>query len=445
MRYIPNTPEDRRGMFDEMGVRGFDELISDIPEHLRLKAPLDIPKALSEYELLTELGAMAGENSDASKNACFLGGGAYDHFIPSVVQHIVSRSEYSTSYTPYQAEVSQGTLQAAFEYQSMVCELTGMDVANASMYDGASATAEAALMAQRLTKRDEVAISTTVHPNYRRTLRTYLHGLGAPILDIPYSATEGVADLDALAADITEKTACVILQYPNFFGCVEDIAEAVRLAHAKGALVVAVVDPISLGLLKSPGELGVDIAVGEGQGMGKTLSYGGPYLGFFASREANIRQMPGRLVGETKDANGKRGYVLTLQAREQHIKRERATSNICTNEALVALMATVYMAAMGRHGIRKVAELCLRKASYAMDELVNLPGAGRAFSAPFCKEFVVKTKKGVSAVNKRLLKDRIIGGLDLGTYYPELKNHSLIAVTEKRTKDEIGRLVKGFR
>ena len=369
MRYIPNTPEDREEMLKAIGAVGFGELISSIPDALLLKAPLDLPPALSEHELLSEMEAMAKLDADSDSRVCFLGGGAYDHFIPSVVGHIASRSEFYTSYTPYQAEVSQGTLQAAFEYQTMVCELTGMGAANASMYDGASAMAEAALMAQRLTKRDETAVSMAVHPNYRKTLRTYLRGIKAGVLEIPYHAGEGTTDLTALSEDVTDKTACVIVQYPNFFGCVEDLPAAGRIAKEKGALLVVVCDPIALGILKSPGELGTDIVVGEGQPLGKTLSFGGPYLGLFACREEHLRQMPGRVVGETRDANGKRGYVLTLQTREQHIKRERATSNICTNEALVALMAAVYMAAMGRHGMRKVAELCLQKSHYAVDAL----------------------------------------------------------------------------
>ncbi|MBI5191567.1 MAG: aminomethyl-transferring glycine dehydrogenase subunit GcvPA [Nitrospirae bacterium] len=444
MRYIPNTPDDRTAMLAAIGAGSFAELISGVPAELLLKAPLRLPPALTEPELMSELGAMAASNVDTASNACFLGAGAYDHFIPSVIGHLATRAEFATSYTPYQAEVSQGTLQATFEYQSMVCELTGMEAANASMYDGASATAEAALMAQRVTKRAEVAVSTAVHPHYRKALRTYMRGIGSPVLELPYSSGEGVTDLDAMRADVTGSTAAVIIQYPNFFGCIEDVAEAAKIAHDKGALLVVIADPIALGLLKSPGELGADIAVGEGQPLGKSLSFGGPYLGLFACREEHLRQMPGRVVGETVDAIGKRGYVLTLQAREQHIKRERATSNICTNEALIALMAAIYMAAMGKSGIRRVAGLCVQKSHYALDELVKRPGVTRAFSAPFFKEFAVKTAKGVGPVNKRLLKQNIIGGLDLGAHYPELKGRMLVAVTEKRTKEEIDRLAGCF-
>jgi len=444
MRYIPNTPEDKKEMLDQAGAGDFSELLASIPDGLLVKAPLDIPPALSEQELMAELKEMASENADASRHACFLGGGAYDHFIPSVVRHLASRSEFVTSYTPYQAEVSQGTLMAAFEYQTMVCGLTGMGAANASMYDGASATAEAALMAQRITGRMETAVSAAVHPNYRKVLRTYRRGIKSPVTEIPYSREEGITDLDALSQDIDDTTASVIVQYPNFFGCVEDLSRAAGIAHSKGALLIAVADPIALGILKSPGELGADIVVGEGQALGKSMSFGGPYLGLFACKDEYLRQMPGRIIGETRDADGKRGYVLTLQVREQHIKRERATSNICTNEALMALIAAVYMSAMGKHGIRKAAELCLLKSHYAADGLTRKPGVSLAFFAPFFKEFVLKIPGKVAALNKKLLKNGILGGLDLGAYYPELDRHVLLAVTEKRTKEEIDRLAGCF-
>lgn len=444
MRYIPNTPEDRKLMLDAIGAADFGELVAGIPESLRLKGPLNLPPALDEMALMSELHRLADMNADTAHHACFLGAGAYDHFIPSVVGHLASRSEFLTAYTPYQAEVSQGTLQTTFEFQSMVCELTGMDAANASMYDGASAMAEAAMMAQRVTKRTEVIVSTAVHPHYRRVMRTYMSGLKPPVVEVPYNETEGTTDLAALAEDITEGTACVIIQCPNFFGCIEDLAEVAEIAHKRGALLVAVTDPIALGLLKSPGELGADIVVGEGQPLGSSLSYGGPYLGLFACRSDHIRQMPGRVVGETTDANGKRGYVLTLQAREQHIKRERATSNICTNEAHVALVAAIYMAAVGKRGIGKLAELCVRKSHYAMEELKKKPGVRPAFTAPFFKEFAVRLDREPVEVNRALLEKKIIGGLDLGGYYPELSGRMLIAVTEKRTKAEIDALAWCF-
>ena len=444
MRYIPNTPEDRKLMLDAIGAADFGELVAGIPESLRLDGPLNLPPALDEMALMAELHRLADMDADTAHHACFLGAGAYDHFIPSVVGHLASRSEFLTAYTPYQAEVSQGTLQATFEFQSMVCELTGMDAANASMYDGASAMAEAAMMAQRVTKRTEVVVSTAVHPNYRRVMRTYMSGLKTPVVEVPYSETDGTTDLAALAEDITDDTACVVIQYPNFFGCIEDLAAAADIAHKRGALLVAVIDPIALGLLKSPGELGADIMVGEGQSLGKGMSFGGPYLGLFACRNEHIRQMPGRVVGETTDLHGKRGYVLTLQAREQHIKRERATSNICTNEAHVALVAAIYMAAMGRHGIGKVAELCVRKSHYTMEELKKRPGVKPAFTAPFFKEFAVSLDREPGEVNRVLLEKKIIGGLDLGAYYPELAGRMLIAVTEKRTRAEIDALAGCF-
>ena len=440
MRYIPNTDSDRDEMLKVIGVDRFDALIRDIPPELVLRGPLALPPAASEFDLTAELGKMAESDADASKYACFLGGGAYDHFIPSVVSHLASRSEFVTSYTPYQAEVSQGTLQATFEYQSMVCELTGMGAANASMYDGASAMAEAALMAQRITKRGEVAVSTAVHPNYRAVLKTYMRGIKSAVFENPYLPGVGTTDLDSLAADITENTACIIIQYPNFFGCIEDLAAAADIAHAKGALLVVVADPVALGLLKSPGESGADIVVGEGQSLGKSLSFGGPYLGLLACREEHVRQMPGRVVGETRDVKGNKGYVLTLQTREQHIKRERATSNICTNEALVALTSSVYLSAMGREGLRQAGELCVRKSHYALETLLAGSGVKPEFSAPFFKEFVLSVKGGVARLDRRLLKKGIVGGLDLGVYYPELEGRVLIAVTEKRTKSEIDAL-----
>ncbi len=429
-------------MLDAAGVREFKDLIREIPEGLLLKEPLSLPPALSEMDLMAELKEIAALNADASEYACFMGGGAYDHFIPSAVRSITSRSEFATSYTPYQAEASQGTLQAAFEYQSMVCELTGMGAANASMYDGASAMAEAALMAQRLTKRREVAVSRAAHPNYRQALKTYMRGVKSPVVEIPCDAVSGTTDMQALVQDIGADTAAVIIQYPNFFGCIEDLKTAAQTAHEKGALLVAAIDPVALGILKSPGELGADIVVGEGQGLGKSMSFGGPYLGIFACREDFIRQMPGRIVGETKDRRGNRGYVLTLQTREQHIKRERATSNICTNEALVALTAAVYLSLMGGRGLREAASLCLQKSHYALDELKK-KGIKPAFNAPFFKEFAVSVKD-IKTLNKRLLKSNIIGGLDLGDYYPELSGRMLIAVTEKRTRAEIDRLVSSF-
>jgi glycine dehydrogenase subunit 1 len=329
----------------------------------------------------------------------------------------------------------------------MICELTGMDVANASMYDGASAAAEAAMMAIRITKRKEILVSRALHPNYRMVLKTYLQGIGIPIKEITFlpvgqTGKDGVTDADALSSFISDNTAAVIIQQPNFFGCIEDLSAISAIAKKFGALFIVSVDPISMGLLKSPGEFGADIVVGEGQSLGNSLSFGGPYLGFFAARKEHVRQMPGRLVGATVDAQGKRGYCLTLQTREQHIKRERATSNICTNQALCALAATVYLSVIGKEGLRKAAELCLQKAHYSQREITKIKDFTSPFPAPFFKEFVIKPPMSAEKILKDLLKEKIIGGFDIGNYYPELKDHLLICVTEKRTREEIERLVE---
>jgi len=440
MEYIPNTPEDRMEMLEVIGVSDIEELLSSIPAEVRLEGELDLPEPLSELELLEEIKRRSDANANASDWVCFLGGGAYDHFIPSVVSHILSRSEFYTAYTPYQAEMSQGFLQTIYEFQTMICELTGMEVANASMYDGASAMAEAALMASRITGRDEIVVSSTVNPRYRRVLSTYLRGLGHPVTTVGWVG--GITDLEGLSRSISEKTGGVIVQYPNFFGSIEDMRTIIELTHRCGAIAVVVADPIALGLIKSPGEMGADIVVGEGQSLGVPLSYGGPYLGFFAARMEHVRKMPGRIVGATTDREGKIGYCLTFQTREQHIKRERATSNICTNQALVALAATVYMAAMGRQGLREVAALCLQKTAYARGKISEIEGYSLPFSAPVFKEFVVRTPIPPSVIGERLKGEKIIGGLDLGPYYPELEGHVLFCVTEKRTRQEIDKLAR---
>ncbi len=439
MEYIPNTAYDQKEMLNTIGVSSVEELFSNIPPDLRLKRDLNIPDALSELELLKYVSVLGGMNAHTGEYVPFLGGGAYDHFIPSVVPHIVSRSEFYTAYTPYQAEMSQGVLQTIYEYQTMICELTGMEVSNASMYDGASAMAEAALMAARITKRDEIILSSAINPRYRKVLDTYLFGIKLPVKTIEWN--NGITDIERLSRVISDKTAVVVIQYPNFFGCVEDIKTIIELAHRSGALAVIVADPIALGLLKSPGELGADIVVGEGQPLGIPLNYGGPYLGFFATKMEQVRKMPGRIVGATVDSEGKSGYCLTFQTREQHIKRERATSNICTNEALVALTATVYMAAMGKQGLRDAANLCVQKTAYARQRISELKGYSIPFTSPVFKEFVVKTPVPPKEIQERLISEKILGGLDLGAYYPELENHLLFCVTEKRTREEIDRLV----
>jgi glycine dehydrogenase subunit 1 len=419
-----------------------EALFADVPAALRLKRPLNLPGAMGESELVKHLHAMSAENSNIRDYSCFLGAGAYDHYIPSVVDHIILRSEFYTAYTQYQPEISQGYLQALWEYQSMICEITGMEVANASMYDGGTALAEAAMMACGATGRDEIVVSGTVHPFYREVLKTYGIDRGYKFRDIGYADADGITDMTLLEKTVSDTTAAVIIQSPNFFGNIEELKAIAEIAHKKGALLVASVDPISLGILESPGRLGADVVVGEGQGMGLPISYGGPYLGFFAVTAKLMRKMPGRLIGQTADAQGRRGFVLTLQSREQHIRREKATSNICSNEALCALSAAVYLATVGKKGYCETAGQCLQKAHYAYRSLMEIRGVEAVFSAPFFKEFVVQLDKPVKQVNSELLVDGIIGGLDLGRYYPELHNCMLICVTEKRSKDEIDRLVE---
>lgn len=435
MNYVPNTDRDRSEMLKHIGVSCIDELFSDIPEEVRLKRELQLPPAMSEHELARHMAELAQKNTTTDEMVSFLGAGSYDHFIPSVVRHVISRSEFYTAYTPYQAEISQGMLQAIFEYQTLMCELAAMDISNASLYDGATAVAEAATMACRQTRRQEIVVSSAVHPEYRATLKTYARNLGLQVVEA--GIKDGMTDLEELARLTSGTTACVILQNPNFLGCVEAMAMAGDTAHRSDALLVACVDPISLGILAPPGEYGADIAVGEGQGLGSPMSFGGPYLGFLTCRQELVRNMPGRVAGESHDSRGRRGYLLTLQAREQHIRRDRATSNICSNEALSALAAAVYLSWLGRDGIKEVADLCVQKAHYTFEQIAAIPGFAGAYSSPFFKEFVVRTPVPPEKINEGLLRSNIIGGLPLGRHYPELGDAMLIAVTEKRTKEEI--------
>ncbi|MCG8502099.1 MAG: aminomethyl-transferring glycine dehydrogenase subunit GcvPA [Firmicutes bacterium] len=439
-RYIPNTEKQQKDMLDVLALASVEELFADIPKDVRLERKLDLPDAMSEMELITHMQKLASKNGNLNEYACFLGAGAYDHYIPSVVGHILSRQEFYTAYTPYQPEISQGVLQAIFEYQTMICELTGMDAANASMYDGASALAEAVVMACQATRRKEVLVYKTVHPETRAVLHTYARFNGSKIIEVDYK--DGSADLKALEEKISSDTAAVVIQSPNFFGAIEALGEIGERAHQKKALLIVSADPISLGILKSPGELGADIVVGEGQSLGNAISFGGPYLGFFATTQRLVRKMPGRVVGETTDQNGSRGFVLTLQTREQHIRREKATSNICSNQALNALAATVYLTALGKQGLKQAAMLCMQKAHYAYEELIKTGQFTACFSAPFFKEFAVRSRRPVEALNRELLKEKIIGGYALGKTYCELKDSWLLAVTEKRTKEEIDRLVE---
>jgi len=440
MRYIPNTDADRRQMLDAIGVGAVDELFGDIPEGLRLTRPLKIPPALAETDVVKRLRALAVRNADAERYNSFLGAGCYDHFSPAIIGHLVLRGEFLTAYTPYQPEISQGTLQALFEYQTLVCQLTGMEVSNASMYEGASATAEAILMAHRITGRAEVVVARAVHPEYRQVARTYAAQVGLVFREVAFTEV-GVTDLTAVQQALGPQTACLVVQYPNFFGGVEDLVPLAEAAHGVGALcVVCVAEPIALGLLKSPGECGADLVTGEGQGLGTGMNYGGPALGFLATREQYVRHLPGRLVGQTVDREGRPGYVLTLATREQHIRREKATSNICTAESLIALMATIYLVSLGPQGLREVALQNLRKAAYAKERLAKVPGCDLRFRGPTFNECVVRTTKKPAALLAQLRRKQIIGGVDLGRFYPELADCLLVCVTEQKTRADIDAL-----
>lgn len=435
--YIPNTSEEREDMLKAIGMNSIDDLFSDVPEKLKLNRRLDMESPYSELEINAKLNSLSNKNLNVDEAACFLGAGAYDHYVPSAISHIVSRSEYYTAYTPYQPEISQGTLQTIFEYQSLICELTGMDVANASMYDNATAVAEAAIMAAGAARKKRIVVSKSVHPEARRVLATYMDFNNIELVEV--DTKDGVTDMEKLEAAVDNKTAGVIIQSPNFFGCIEDGDAVKKLTTANKANLIMSVDPISLAVLKTPGEIGADIVVGDAQGLGNFLSFGGPYLGFMAVTNKLMRKIPGRVVGETEDSEGKRAYVLTLQAREQHIRREKATSNICSNQGLNAVRATIYLSLLGKEGLKEVATQCLQKSHYALEKLVE-KGAKPLFNAPFFKEFAVQLPGCVEAANAKLQENGIIGGYNLEKDYPELKNSTLICVTEKRTKAEIDKL-----
>ncbi len=442
MTYIPHSPKERDAMLATIGVKSLEDLFKDIPAKHRFPN-LDLPPALTEMEAAAELAELAESNENVHGDLIsFLGAGAYNHYIPAVINHIISRGEFYTAYTPYQPEISQGTLQAAFEYQSLISALTGMDVSNASHYDGATATAEAVNMAyaQFRGKRKKVVISPTVHPQYRAVIRTYTQGMSVEV-----AGDNADADLEsgpeALASLVDQNTMLVIVQYPDFFGRIYDYTALIESTHSKGALVCMVANPTALGLFKTPGAMGADIVVGEGQPLGIPMWFGGPWLGFFTTKKAFVHKMAGRLVGETVDNRGQRAYVLTLTSREQHIKRERATSNICTNQGLLALASAVYMSVLGKNGMKQVAELCYHKAHYAAEQLSKIEGYGMCFSEPFFHEFVLCCPKPAAEVNAHLLEHGILGGYDLGQDYPTLKNHLLIAVTEMNSKEDIDTLV----
>jgi glycine dehydrogenase subunit 1 len=439
--YLPHTDQEIKEMLAEIGVDSIEELFRDIPEELRLDRELKIDDSKSEIELRRIFNDLVSRNTCTNSLVCFLGAGAYDHYIPSIVDFLSSRSEFYTAYTPYQPEMSQGTLQVMFEYQTMIAELTGMDVSNASLYDGASACAEAMYMANATTRKDKVLVSKAIHPNTLKVLRTYADAKDLNLVEV--DVKDGQTDYDQLEEMVDKDTAAVIIQSPNFFGVIEDVEKVEPVVHKqKRTLLIQSADPLSLAVLKSPGEMGVDIAVGDGQVFGIPLSFGGPYLGYIAVKKNLMRKLPGRIAGQTEDTEGNRGFVLTLQAREQHIRRHRATSNITSNQALMATRATIYLAALGKEGLKEVATQTAKKAAYAAKELVKTGKYEMKFNKPFFREFVVTTDCNVDEVNENLLNKGILGGYDLSQEFNNFENTLMISVTEKRTKEEIDMLVR---
>ncbi len=435
LRYIPHTEEDCQKMLEALGLNKVEDLFEPIPKGYRLSNPLNLPQPLSEPDLLRYLQGLQSPLFES-----FLGAGAYHHFIPAVVSALTSRSEFYTAYTPYQSEISQGTLQAIFEYQTLMCQLTGMEVSNASMYDGASSLAEAVLMAHRITKRKKVLLSQAIHPEYQKVIQTYLDPDQQEIILIPYKGEEGRTDDEVLFNLLDGEISAVVVQNPNFFGVIEDLHPIMEKVHENGSLmIVGFSEALAYGILTPPGAMGADIIAGEGQSLGIPLSFGGPYLGVFTTRERFVRMMPGRLVGETVDLEGKKGFVLTLAAREQHIRRERATSNICTNEGLCALMATIFLSCLGKEGLRELAIMNLSKKEYAKKVVSQIPGCQPAFSSPTFNEFVLQIGGKPEKVLEKLKGKKILGGLPLAKYYPELHQHILITVTEMNTKEGIDR------
>ncbi|RKD25534.1 glycine dehydrogenase (aminomethyl-transferring) [Ammoniphilus oxalaticus] len=441
-RYLPMTSEDKQEMLSFLGIEDVYELFSDIPEAIRFKGKLNIQKELSEVDTVQYFSKLAGKNVNSSNHAYFLGAGIYDHYIPSTVDHVISRSEFYTAYTPYQPEISQGELQAIFEFQTMICELTGMEVANSSMYDGPTALAEAGNLAVGGKSGKKVLVSKAVHPEARQILKVNARGQGYEVVEI--DLVDGMTDLQALETAVDEQTAAVIVQYPNFLGSIEDLAAIEKIAHRHNGMLVVSSNPLALGMLQPPGAFGADIVVGDVQPLGIPMQLGGPTCGYFAVRQKLMRRIPGRIVGQTTDQDGKRGFVLTLQAREQHIRREKATSNICSNQALMALASSVAMTALGKRGVQEMALLNVQKTQYAKQAIAQLDGYQIPFSAPIFNEFVVKVPGKVGDLNRALLKRQIVGGYDLGRDYPELAGHLLVAVTEIRTKEQIDSFVQGL-
>ncbi len=439
--FIPHTESETREMLKELDLGSIEDLFIDVPKEYRFPN-LDLPPALSEMEAFSMVQAISQSNESTQDLICFLGAGAYNHYIPAVVDSVISRGEFFSAYTPYQPEISQGTLQAVFEYQSLIAALTGMDVSNASHYDGATACAEAGVLAYHhfFGKRPRIVISPSLHPHYRETMRTYLQGYAGIEILGDESRESPLRHPNDLIQHVDQNTSLVLVQYPDFFGRIFDFTTLAKAVHDKGALLGVAVNPLSLGLLKSPGEFGADIVVGEGQPLGIPLSFGGPYLGIFATRKELVRKLAGRLVGESVDQQGRKGYVLTLTAREQHIRRDKATSNICTNQGLMALACAVYLSSLGKHGLRSVANLCYQKAHYAAAQIAAVPGYAVLDESPFFHEFIVHCPDSVEELNLHLLDHGILGGYDLGCDYPSLKNHMLVAVTEMVDKEDIDML-----
>jgi len=441
MRYLPKSPAERQEMLAAIGVKSVEELFSTIPEAYRLKKPLNLPGPLSEPEVIEYFRSRAAENSLGYTS--FRGAGVYNHLSSVITDTVLQRGEFLTSYTPYQAEISQGTLQAIFEFQTLMCQVTGQEVANASMYDGSTATTEAVLMAERLTAKRRVLVARSVHPEYREVLKTYAKNSGLSVEEIGYTVA-GTVDIKGLQSALRDDVCAVVVQSPNFFGAMESLGPLVEAAHASGALLVtAITEGVSLGVMKPPAE--ADIVAMEAQSFGLAPSYGGPFAGVIASKEKFVRQMPGRLAGQTADMDGRRGFVLTLATREQHIRREKATSNICTNQALCALAATVHLTLLGKEGLREMAEQNLAKAHFALKELLTIPGMKRTFTAPFFNEFAVELPRSVKMVNAELLKEKIVGPFVLGSVYPELTKHALVCVTETTSRAEIERMVAAMK
>ncbi|MGH2698960.1 MAG: aminomethyl-transferring glycine dehydrogenase subunit GcvPA [Actinomycetota bacterium] len=440
MDFAPHTQKDDRAMLEAIGLDALEDLFEPIASSLQLTRSLDVPPALDEVELLDHLGRLAGRSRGPAELVCFAGGGSYDHHLPPVVKALAARAEFSTSYTPYQPELSQGVLQALYEFQTLVCELYGMEVANASLYDGANSLVEAVTLALRATKRARVLVGATVHPHYLQVLRTYTSGLDIAVEIVPLT-DEGIVDWASVDASGAAAIACA---YPNFFGRLEDLGAASAAAHDAGALSIAVTDPTAMGVLSSPGELGADVAVGEGQGLGNPKSYGGPYVGLFATKLAHVRQVPGRIAGETLDADGRRAYVLTLQAREQHIRRARATSNVCTNQTLMAIFAAVYLGWLGPQGLHRLGEVCTRRTAFAAERMAEIPGCGVAFQGPRFKEFVLRIPGDAGELARDLADRGYLAGPSLGRWWPELGDCLLLAVTERRSEADIEGLAQAI-